>query len=95
VTATVPLLIASNARIAELSRLRSASERCHGIGDRVVEAPIERAKLFDAHRGALFRGQLGDGLAEVPVVTDDLIDGKSLSKQLAAMSPGGCSDRCG
>jgi len=45
------------------------SELRDGIGDRTVEAPVERAEL-----------RRGDGLAEIAVVEDDLAHGESPSE---------------
>lgn len=46
------------------------------VSDGIVQAAIERAKFIDLGRGIAFDGEIGDGLAEVPVVMDDLVDGE-------------------
>ena len=55
-----------------------ATELAHSAGDRVIEAAIERVELVDADRLAVLLGELGDRLAQIAVVVNDLIDGEPL-----------------
>ncbi len=61
------------------------------LGDGVVEAPVEDAKLVGGDRGVRLVGQLGDGLADAAVVVDDLGDREAPLQQAApcraALSP--------
>ena len=53
-----------------------ASEFGDGIGDRVVEAAIERLEFFHCDRHASLRGELRYGLAQIAIVVHDLVDGE-------------------
>ena len=50
--------------------------------DRVVEAPVQRAKVVRADGRVQFHGQLGDGLTDVAIVVHDLRHGESLKQQV-------------
>ena len=41
-------------------------------GDGVVQAPVQYAEVPDTDWGALFHGELGDGLADVAIVMHHL-----------------------
>ena len=45
------------------------------IRDGVVQAPIQGSEFIDGERHIPFERQVGDGLAEITVVVDDLIHG--------------------
>jgi hypothetical protein len=45
------------------------------VRDGVVQAPIQGSEFIDGERHIPFERQVGDGLAEIPVVVDDLIHG--------------------
>ena len=53
-------------------QLALAPELGNGFGHRLVEAPVERAELVGRDRRVQLDGQLGDGLADVAIVVDDL-----------------------
>jgi hypothetical protein len=57
----------------------------HGFCDRRVEATIQRVEFFGRDRKELFDGDLGDGLADITVVVDDLRDVEPQCSQLASM----------
>ena len=65
---------------------------CHRLRDGVVEAEVERLKLFPGHEHVLMNGQLGDRLTDISVGVDDLRDRESQAKQLAAVTAGGLAD---
>lgn len=48
----------------------------HRFGDGVIETPVENMKLERGDRRLHLMGQLGHGLADIPVVMDDLGDGE-------------------
>ena len=48
------------------------------IGDRVVEASIERTELVDLDNRIKLEGQVRYGLAKIAVVVNDLLDGKAM-----------------
>ena len=66
------------------------------LGDRVrngvVEAAVERVKLVCRHRRVVFGRKLGDRLTEIAVIVNDLVYGKSLPQQFAAVRRGGHAD---
>src|SRR3546814_7357395 len=45
-----------------------------GVGDGVVEAPVERAKLLHREGHIVRQRQVGDGLAQVAVVVDQFLE---------------------
>jgi hypothetical protein len=55
----------------------------HGVGDTVVQAAVEGAKLVHRDRRVLLEREVGDRLAEIAVVVDHLIDGEALLEELA------------
>jgi len=54
-----------------------------GFGDAVIETAVERSELVDFDGRLLLERQIGNGLAEIAIVVDHLLHGKSLLKQLA------------
>ena len=52
--------------------LTLAPELGNGFGHRLVEAPVEGAKLVGRDRRVQLDGQLGNGLADIPIIVDDL-----------------------
>jgi hypothetical protein len=61
------------------------TELRHRIGDRVVQAAIQRSKLGDRKGCVAIECQLGDRLTQVAVIVDHLVDGKAQFKELLAM----------
>ena len=59
-----------------------APELADGSRDRVVQAAIQRAEVLGADGRVRFHRQLGDGLAHVSVVVDDLRDGEPLQEKI-------------
>src|SRR5580765_6967121 len=49
----------------------------YGVGNSVVEATVESAKLVAGNESILFDGQVCDGLADVPIFVDNLVDAVS------------------
>ena len=45
------------------------------VRDGVVQAPVQGSEFVDGEQHIPFERQVGDGLAEIPVVVDDLIHG--------------------
>jgi hypothetical protein len=72
--------------------LAATRECSYGIGDRVVEATVQGAKLVGGHERFLLDGHLGDGLADVPVVVDNLIHAVSLAQHFSAVQGRGAAD---
>jgi hypothetical protein len=68
------------------------SEFGDGIGDRVVQTPVERSKLVDRNRHLVLERKLGDRLAKITVVVDDLVDRVPLPQQLGPVQGGTCAD---
>ncbi|RPJ83278.1 MAG: hypothetical protein EHM13_07860, partial [Acidobacteria bacterium] len=66
-------------------QLALAAELGHRSSDRIVEAEVQRLEVLGADGNLLIDRRLGDGLADVAVVMDDLRYGKPLRKQLAAV----------
>ena len=64
----------------------------HGHGDGVIEAGIQQAEVIGADRRLQFHRQLGDRLADVPVVVNDLGDGEALETQIVPMAGGRSAD---
>ena len=62
-----------------------SSEFADSASDGIVEAAVERVKLVYTNQYVFLVRQLGECLAQIPVVVNDLIDGKPLPKQLVAM----------
>ena len=60
-----------------------------GVGDRVVEAAVQRPELRRGERGIALERQVGDGLAQVAVVVDDLVDRVAEREQVLAVRRGG------
>jgi hypothetical protein len=75
-----------NGRVALDHELRDC------VGDRVVETAVQRAELFDRERRVELDRQVGDGLAEIAVVVDDLVDGVAEVQELLAMGRGRHAD---
>ena len=51
-----------------------SAEFQYGVSDRVVEAPVQGAELVDGKRRIKLKRQVRDGLAEVAIVVNDLVD---------------------
>ena len=49
-------------------------------GDCIIEAAIECPEFIDRNRRAGFMGQVCDGLTDIAVVPDDLLNGKPCAK---------------
>jgi hypothetical protein len=60
--------------------------------DRVVEPDIENPELQHGDRRVFLLRELGDRLAQVPVVMDDLVDGEAIAEQLGPVDPGELCD---
>jgi hypothetical protein len=57
----------------------------HGSGDGVVETSVQRAKVLEADRRSHFQRELRDGLTDISVVVDDLVDAEPLLQQIMAV----------
>jgi len=64
----------------------------HRIGDGVVEATIERPKLVDLDVRIELESEVGDRLAQVAVVVNDLVHGEAVQQQLPAMEGRGIAN---
>jgi hypothetical protein len=64
----------------------------HGIGDGVVEASVQRPELDDRERRVALDRQVGDGLAQVAVVMNHLVDGVAELQKLPAVRGRGDTD---
>ena len=71
-----------------------------GIRDRIVEAPVECTELDCGDGGVLLDGHIGHGLAEIPVIMNDLADAEPVCEQFITVSGrrptyvgGGCGRR--
>lgn len=60
----------------------------HCVNDRVVQEAIEGTELVDRKRSVTLESEVGDGLAQVPVVMNDLVYRVAEPEQFAAMN--GC-----
>lgn len=67
--------------------------RRNGGCDRVVEPHVQNPELGRGYLLGFLVGQLGDRLAQIPVVMNDLIDAEALTQQLLAVKGGGVSNR--
>ena len=79
-------------RLVCIETMLPPSEGRDGVGNRVIEAAVERTKFGRGDRLMMFPGQLGDGLAHISVVVDDLVNGVPKAEQLGAMHGGGATD---
>lgn len=79
------LLVQDVDLLAGESEIVLIAEFGHRIGDRIVEAAIERPELVDVDLHAAFERQVGDRLAQVAVVVDDRIDAETVSQQFLAV----------
>ena len=64
----------------------------HCIGNRIVEASIESLEFVIGDQRVAFDRELRNGLAEIPVVMDDLVHRKAPLQQFIAMTAGALSD---
>jgi hypothetical protein len=64
------------------------SELGHRVGNRIVQTAVQGAELIDRKRGIPLDGQVSDGLAQVPIVMNDLIDRVAEPQQFATVD--GC-----
>jgi hypothetical protein len=62
-----------------------APELRDGIRDRIVEAPVERTEFCRGDGRVLLDGQVGYGLAEIPVVMNDLDHIDAVCEQFIAV----------
>ena len=62
------------------------------IGNGIVQTPIQGSELANRERGITLERQVGDRLAEVTVIVDDLIDRVTELEQLPAMGLGTHAD---
>ncbi len=62
------------------------------IGDSIVEAPIKSAKFINVDRCATFERQVRNGLAQIAVVVNDLVDREPVLPQLSSVQSGGCGN---
>jgi hypothetical protein len=86
-------------QVAELFRitlperlLAPAAELRHRPRDGVVEAEVQRLEVLGGDGDLLLDGRLGDGLADVAVVVDDLRDREPSREQLPAVQLGAGAD---
>jgi hypothetical protein len=61
--------------LAGHGRVALKAERGDRICDGVVQAAIQRSELVDGERRIALERQVGDGLAQIAVVVDILVDG--------------------
>ncbi len=52
-------------------------KRRDGVGNGIVKATVESAKFVYGNEHFLFEGQFGDGLADIPIIVNDLVYGIS------------------
>jgi hypothetical protein len=64
------------------------------VRDGVVQAPIQGSEFIDGERRISLERQVGDGLAEVTVVVDDLVHGVPHLQELLPVG-GGCHPHFG
>ena len=64
------------------------AELSHGIRNGVVKASVQGTKLVDAERRIALHRQVGNRLAKVPVVVNDLVDRKAQLQELLAVRRG-------
>lgn len=79
-------------RLIEARILPLVPERGHGVGDCFIETAVERAELVGRNGRAPLDGQIRDGLANVAIVMDYLIDRVSEAKEFCAVLRGGPTD---
>ena len=72
---------------------REAGVLCQRFRDGGVEAAIQRVEFFYGNRRILIEGELGDCLADVAIVVDDLRHVEPQGKQVAAVAGGGRANR--
>ena len=72
--------------------LIGAPECGDGMRDRIVEAPVEGAKLVRGDVRFLFDRQIGNGLADVAVAVDHLVDAESEAQQVAPVQSRSAAD---
>ena len=81
----VPQLVREGAQalgsMVDDGALADAGELRDGVGDGLVEAAIEHAKLVRADGRAALDGELRDDLAHVAVIVDDLRDAQPLGRR--------------
>jgi len=68
-----PLVLAGQL-LARNAHVTLGAELGYCVGDGVVETTIERSKLVDREGGVTLNGKACDGLTEIAVVMDDLVD---------------------
>jgi len=73
-------------------RVALKAELRHRVGDGIVQAPVQGPELHHGKGRIPLERQVGDGLAQVAVVVDDLVDGVTQQQQLLAMRGGANAD---
>ncbi len=74
-------------RFGFLARLIALSaELCDRARNRIVKAPVQRAEIIDVDRYRPLQCEVGDRLAHVAIVMDDLGDGESLQLKCPPVS---------
>ena len=63
--------------LASKSQVSLVAKFGYGVGNSVVKAAIEGSKLVHEERSIPFESEIGNRLAKVAVVVNNLIDGKS------------------
>jgi hypothetical protein len=72
----------------ECGLVSPAPELGDGARDGVVEAPVQRPEVVRADGRVHFQRQVGNGLADVPVVVDDLRHGEPLEQEVVPVQDG-------
>ena len=70
----------------------SATVLSDRAGDGIVQAVVQRTKVFRGDRRVQFYRELGDGLTDVAVVVHDLRHGEALKQEIMSMLEGGPAD---
>ena len=67
-------LVLAGQLLARNAHITLGAELGYRIGDGVVETTIERSKLVDREGSFTLNGKACDGLTEIAIVMDDLVD---------------------
>ena len=86
--------IAQGLRLVDRN-LAATRERRNGVCNGVVETPIQDSKLVRENGVLFFYGYRSDGLADLSIFVDDLVDTIPEAQQLRAMQRGGATNRGG
>lgn len=68
-------LVLAGHLLARSAHIMLGAELGYRVGDGVVETTIERSKLVDREGSVTLDGKARDGLTEIAIVMDDLVDG--------------------